>query len=433
MAMTDIATIAPIKLSQRAGFAKEQAISYLMQQGIENPGVISLAAGFVDFASLPVREARESLASLLADQTKGEQALQYGTTQGSLRLRHRVHELFARLESVPAKELGAGLDRVLMTTGSQQLLSLLCEVLIDPGDICLVAGPTYFVFLGALQGVGGQAIVIPSDDNGMRMDLLEESLQQLETEGRLDRVKLIYLVSYYENPSGISLSTERRRQVVEIAKRWSKQQRILILEDAAYRELRYDGPEWPSVWSFDQGGENVIYTQTFSKSFAPGIRVGFGIIPSDLMTALCDRKGNEDFGSPNLMQHLLIEVLSRGRYESHVAEVQAAYRIKRDAMLAAADEFFADIPGTHWVHPHGGLYVWMSLPDDIATGFDSPLWDVAVHEEGVMYVPGELSYPIDMPNRPRHQMRLSFGVQTPDGIRLGMQKLANAVRKVQCL
>ncbi len=428
--MNDTETMPPVKFSQRASFAKEQAISFLMQQGIENPGVISLAAGFVDFLSLPVRETRESLASLLADATKGQQALQYGTTQGSLRLRHRIHGLFARLESVPAKELGVGLDRVLMTTGSQQLLSLLCETLFDPGDICLVAGPTYFVFLAALQGVGGQAIVIPSDNDGMRMDVLDETLQQLEAEGRLNKVKLIYLVSYYENPSGISLSTERRQQVVEIAKRWSKEQRILILEDAAYRELHYDGPQWPSAWSFDPGGESVIYTQTFSKSFAPGIRVGFGIIPTDLMAPLCDRKGNEDFGSPNLMQQLLIEVLDRGMYEPHVTEVQDAYRVKRDAMLAAADEFFSDIPGVSWVHPHGGLYVWMTLPDNIPTGFDSPLWDVAVHEEGVMYVPGELSYPSDMPARPRNQMRLSFGVQPPEGIREGMRKLANAVRKV---
>jgi 2-aminoadipate transaminase len=429
--MPDTTALPPVQLSRRAGFAKEQAISFLMQQGIENPGVISLAAGFVDFASLPVRETRDALAALLADTTKGQQALQYGTTQGSLRLRHRVHEQFARLEGVPAKELGVGLDRILMTTGSQQLLSLLCEVLFNPGDICLVSGPTYFVFLAALQGVGAQAIVIPSDDNGLKTDALDATLQQLEADGKLDRVKLIYLVSYYENPSGISLSTERRREVVEIARRWSKQQRILILEDAAYRELRYDGPQWPSTWSFDPGGEHVIYTQTFSKSFSPGIRVGFGILPSDLLAPVCDRKGNDDFGSPNLMQQLLIEVLDRGLYEPHVTEVQTAYRVKRDAMLSAADEFFSDIPGANWVHPHGGLYVWMTLPSEIPTGFNTPFWKAAVHDEGVMYVPGELSYPSDMPDRPRSQMRLSFGVQPPEGIREGMRKLANAVRKVR--
>jgi 2-aminoadipate transaminase len=341
----------------------------------------------------------------------------------------------ASQENCRCEELGIATNQLLLTTGSQQLLSLVGDVLLDPGDICLVASPTYFVFLGVLQGLGAQAIPVATDDNGMRMDALETELARLEAGGQLDRVKLIYLVSYYENPSGVSLSLDRREEVVEIARRWSKKQRLFILEDAAYRELRYDGPALPSVWSFDKDRSSVIYTQTFSKSFSPGLRVGYGVVPRELVTPICDRKGNEDFGSANFNQHLIAQVFEEGLYHPHVEQVQASYRIKRDAMLAAAEEYFRSIPGVSWINPNGGLYVWMTLPEGVPTGFDSPLFEQAVKGEEVMYVPGELCFAAD-PNRlpeearPRNHMRLSFGVQTPQGIDTGMQRLANAVRAI---
>src|SRR5262249_55536523 len=156
---------------------------------------------------------------------------------------------------------------------------------------------------------------------------------------------LIYVVSWYENPSGVSLSAERRRAVVEIARRWSRKQRIFVLEDAAYRELRYDGPEFPSVWSCDAARDTVILAQTFSKSFAPGLRVGFGVVPRSLVGPICDRKGNEDFGSANFNQHLLASVFEQGLYAEHVEMLQRTYRGKRDAMLAAADRHFRSLPG----------------------------------------------------------------------------------------
>jgi 2-aminoadipate transaminase len=423
-------SIAPPSLSRRSQLASRSAISFLMQQGVENPGVLSLAAGLVDPATLPVDETREAAAQLLGDPVSARAALQYGTTSGSVHLRRLVLKHFAQQEGLPVEATGVAGSQVLLTTGSQQLLSLVCETLLDPGDICLLAGPTYFVFCGNLEGVGAEAISIPADDDGLRTDLLEETLAQLDREGWLGRVKLIYLVSYYDNPSGYSLSAARRREVVDIARRWSRSHRILILEDAAYRELRYDGPENPSVWSCDDSRRHVIYTQTFSKSFSPGLRVGFGIIPEELVKPLGDRKGNEDFGSSHLAQHLLATVLDSGLYESHVEQVRTAYRAKRNAMLAAAEEHFAAIPDASWVRPHGGLYVWMSLAERIQTGFDSPLFEAAVKRRQVMYVPGELSYAGPLEQRPRHQMRLSFGVQTPTGIAEGMQRLALAVRDV---
>lgn len=418
----------PIPLSQRWHYASRQAISFLMQQAVENTGVVSLAAGLVDYDSLPVSETRAAMEAMLGDDDAARQALQYGTTPGSERLRQLLLGHFARLEGAEASDLGIDADQLLLTTGSQQLLSLVCEILLDPGDICLVAGPTYFVFLGNLEGVGAEVVTVETDDGGMRPDALDAALSQISDQGRLDRVKLIYLVSYYDNPSGRCLAAERRGPILDIARKWSQDQRILILEDAAYRELRYDGPALPSVWSHDDAGDMVVYTQTFSKSFSPGLRVGFGVVPSELVKPLCDRKGNEDFGSAHFNQHLLATVLESGLYAEHVDEVRAAYTLKRDAMLAAADRYFADIDGVSWVHPHGGLYVWMSLPEQIETGFDSPLFESATKTHGVMYVPGELAYAGPLETRPRHQMRLSFGVQTPEGIDDGMRRLAAAVR-----
>jgi 2-aminoadipate transaminase len=405
-----------IRFSQRRHQAAEQSIAYLMQQGIENRDVISLAAGFVDETTLPVSLVRDSLADILTDDAEGRRALQYGTTAGFGPLRENLLKHLARLENCPVSDLNVTADEIVVTAGSQQLLQHLSDVVFDPGDICLVAAPTYFVFIGTL--------------NGMRMDSLETKLARLEQAGELSRVKMIYLVSSFENPSGVTLADGRRREVVEIARRWSKEQRILILEDAAYRELRYDGEDGPSILSYDESRQHVVLAQTFSKSFSPGIRVAYGVLPRDLVRPIHDVKGNFDFGSPNLNQRIVAHALQSGKYEEHVSALQSSYRVKRDAMLSAADEFFSDLPGVSWLRPNGGLYVWMTLPDEIDTGFDSPLFRRASKTEGVMYVPGEIAYPKGSPLQKHSRMRLSFGVEDSATIRDGMKRLSQAIRYV---
>jgi 2-aminoadipate transaminase len=355
-----------------------------MEQAVENPNAISLAAGLVDPSTLPVDETRRVLGEMLGDPERGRRALQYGTTSGSERLRRQIAQLIERLEERSNAPVEIDPSRLILTTGSQQLLSLVGEVLLDPDDICLVAAPTYFVFLGVIHGLGARAVPIPADENGMQIDLLEQELERIEAAGELSKVKLIYAVSYYENPSGISLSVDRRRELVRLAERWSRDQKIFVLEDAAYRELHYDGPDRPSIWSFDPSHETVILAQTFSKSFSPGLRCGYGLLPKPLVRPIVDRKGNEDFGSSNFVQHLVATVLESGLYEPHVEQVRASYRVKRDRMLAAAEKYFADLPGVSWVRPEGGLYVWMTLPEQIETGLDSPFFDRAVKVDGVM-------------------------------------------------
>jgi 2-aminoadipate transaminase len=417
-------------LSQRSRWAADQAISFLMQQGVENPGCISLAAGLVDEDSLPAEPVREAVAALLADSNTAKSALQYGTTQGRLDLRTCLVDYMAGQEGVSRESLGYDASRVIVTTGSQQLLSLLCETLLDPGDICIVGAPTYFVFLGCLAGVGAEPISVPLDADGMQPELLEQALGRLNELGRLPRVKMIYVVSEFDNPSGVSVSLERRKAIVDIANRWSIHNRILILEDSAYRDLRFEGDPLPSLLSLDESREQVLYTQTFSKTLSPGLRVGFGVLPKDVLKPVLDRKGNEDFGSANFPQAVVTRLLKSGAFQNHVQHVRASYTRKRDAMLAAADRFFREIPGVTWHHPKGGLYVWMSLPASVETGFKSGLFQTAVKNHGVLYVPGELCFAPVQGGRPKNHMRLSYGVQSPEGITDGMERLAKAVKEV---
>jgi 2-aminoadipate transaminase len=419
-----------LRLSEHAQRSADQAIGFLMQQAVENADCISLAAGLVDEQSLPVEAAREAVAELLADAAAGRKILQYGITPGPEPLRRVFRTYLADLEKHPDGLKDLPLSQLMLTTGSQQLLSLVSQALFNPGDICLVAAPTYFVFIGVLQAAGARIIPVHADDKGMCPEALEKTLQQLDAEGQLHRVRLVYVVSYFENPSGISVSVDRRPKLLEVTQRYSRSNRILLLEDAAYRELIYDGEPAPSIWSFDKTRETVILAQTFSKSFSPGIRVGFGVLPQQLVKAVSDLKGNEDFGSAHLNQHIVARVLKNGVYARHVETVRNSYRQKRNAMLAAAEREFAGVPGVSWVRASGGMYVWMKLPDHVETGFSSELFRRATQVDKVMYVPGELAYPMDWPQRPRCEMRLSFGVQSVEGIEEGIRRLARSVKAV---
>jgi 2-aminoadipate transaminase len=174
----------------------------------------------------------------------------------------------------------------------------------------------------------------------------------------------------------------------------------------------------------------VIYTHTFSKSFSPGMRVGWGILPPSLVEPICEQKGNLDFGSPHFNQHVMATVLDERLFEPHLERLRSAYRAKRDAMLSALDEHLASLPGVRWARPDGGLYVWLELPADVATGPGGPLFDRAL-EAGVIYVPGEYCYASEGVPIARNTIRLSFGVQPPERIREGIAALARAVRAAQ--
>lgn len=415
--------------SQRARRTEAPPISYLMAEGVTNPRLISLAAGLVDYESLPVRRVREAVDKLLADEQKGRIALQYGTTEGLAALRQAVLAHLERLEGSRAGTAALTPEQVVITTGSQQTLYLLTDILCDPGDIVITAAPSYFVYSGVLASAGVDVRAVPADDGGLRTDLLADRLEQCERDGELERVKLIYVVSYFDNPAGTSLERDRRAELVRLARTYSRRHRILILEDAAYRELRYDGEALPSVKSFDPDNRYVALTMTFSKPLSAGMKTGYAFLPGELVEPLWYQKGNHDFGSANILQHVLCALLRSGEYDAHVRDVCQAYRRKRDVMLAALDRELEALPDVSWTRPHGGLYVWMTLPADVDTRRGGAFFQRCV-DEGVLYVPGDYCFATS-PSRPapRNHLRLSFGVAGPDAIEEGVRRLARCVRE----
>lgn len=402
------------------------AISALMQMALANPDLVSLAAGFVDQATLPAEAMGREIARLTRDLAEGRRALQYGTTIGDTSLRARLLRLIEENEGVAPGTYEAFLPRTVVTTGSQQLLYLIAEALLDPGDIVLVESPTYFVYLGVLESHGARAIGVETDEHGLRLDALEETLTTLESEGNLGRVKLIYTVSEHSNPSGISLSADRRKPLVELARRWSTHQPIYVLEDSAYRGLTYDGTEPPSVWSFDPGGESVILARTFSKTFSPGLKTGYGVLPTSLVEPVLRLKGNHDFGSSNFNQVILDRLIEDGTYAQQVEILKDRYRRKRDVMLEALNEYVGNLDGVSWTHPSGGLYVWLTLPEGVDTGLAGPFFQRCVNE-GVLYVPGSYAYAESPDLAPRNHARLCFGVPGEAELEEGVRRLARAL------
>ena len=417
---------ASLPLSQQALRTADSPISYFIQKAIETKGLISLAAGLVDESSFPTADIAAVVAAILGDPESARMALQYGSTQGYPKLREQIVNMVCDADGVRPADVNLSAQDVILTTGSQQLLYLLGEALFDPGDIVICEAPSYFVYHGVLQTRGVRTLSVPMNDGGMDIDALEALLLKLETSGDIAKLKLIYTVDYFQNPTGLTLAEERRPRLVELAKRFSKQHRILILEDAAYRELRYDGRDLPSIKKFDPTNQYVIYTSTFSKPCAPGLKTGYALLPRDLLGVVLNLKGNHDFGSSNLAQHIISRLLASGAYSRHVEILRGVYRTKRDAMLAALTEEFADMPGVTWTIPAGGLYVWATFPDTIPTGPDSAFVKRCL-EEGVLYVPGEFGHVVDESGRkPLTETRLSFGVSCPEQLAEGIRRMRRA-------
>lgn len=419
----------PLARSRKSERTTDSPITYFIQKALEEPALITFAAGLVDEESFPVAEVGAGAAAIAADPARARSALQYGSTQGLPELCGQVLQHVMSSDGVNPRELTLTRQDVVITTGSQQLLYLLGELFVDPGDIVITEAPSYFVYHSLLQSHGARVLTVPMDADGMRMDALEGLLERLEAGGELGRVKLIYTVDYFQNPTGLTLSAERRPKLVELARRFSAKHRILILEDAAYRELRYSGPDLPSLKRFDPENAFVIYAGTFSKSLAPGLKTGYAVLPPDVMEPLLHLKGSHDFGSTNFAQHLVAELISSGIYRRHIQELRAVYRRKRDLMLNAFERYFSDVPGASWTVPAGGLYVWLTL-GGIDTGPNGSLVQAAI-DAGVLYVPGEFGH---VPDESGHvqtdECRICFGVATPDEITEGVRRLRMAVGAV---
>jgi 2-aminoadipate transaminase len=444
-------------LSAQGRRTTEPPISWLMHAALSRPRLISLAAGFTDNASLPVAEARAALNQILRSPRTGQPALQYGTTAGDATLRKLTSEHLQKLDRqaaapasgsspVPAAQSGTQIrdakaystDRLLITSGSQQLLYMTAEALCDEGDIVLVEDPTYFVYLSILQSRGLRARGIRLERDGLDLAHLQSVLQSLKRRGELRRVKMLYLVSYFQNPTGATTSFVKKIEALKLLKRFEPAagHLIYLLEDAAYRDLSFFGRSArpvgpavspPSALAVPGASERVIYTGTFSKPFATGARVGYGIFPESVFATVKHIKGNHDFGTANLLQHFFVQVLASGSYGKHVARLQKVYARKARVMRQMLKKHFP--ANVEWWEPEGGLYFWVRLPHHIPTGLKSLFFQTALKND-VLYVPGELCYAEDAARRkPDHEMRLSFGSATEEDIRAGIERLGRVLRR----
>ena len=444
-------------LSQLGQRTEAPPISWLMQLTLDHPKLISLAAGFTDNESLPVDETRELLNEILGSPKSRRSALQYGTTAGDPHLRHLTADRLWKLDAAAEKRFSAAADevaerarnvrharrshpvafseiyapeRMLITSGSQQLLYMLTECLCDPGDIVLLEDPTYFVYLGIVQSHGFCCRGIRLEADGIDLSHLEQRLEALRRRGELKRVKMLYLVSYSQNPTGITTSFVKKVAALAMLRRFERAagHPIYLLEDAAYRELRFAGQDVASALAAERADERVIYTGTYSKPFATGVRVGFGILPKPLLTVVLRVKANHDFGTSNLLQQLLRRALASCRYESHLTELHRRYARKAATMTRAMREHFP--ANVRWQEPDGGLYVWARCPKPVKTGVHSRLFQSALRHE-VLYVPGEFCYAADPTRRkPNGEMRISFGGATEADIRTGIARLGATLREL---
>jgi len=405
----------PRHFSALARRSSDPPISWLMKLALERPGLISLAVGFTDSDTLPVAEVAELTRDILARPKTARAALQYGTTAGLPQLRHAL----LRREVGAPTSLSGRPDDVIITNGSQQLLYLISEVLCDPGDIVLVEDPTYFVYLGIVEALGIRAAGFSSIEN------LKSKIENLKSRRLLSRLKLLYLVTYFQNPTGRTWSLEEKREGLAVVKHYERAagHRIYILEDAAYRDLRFEGEDVPSFKSLDPRNDRVAYTNTLTKPFATGMRLGYGILPTPLMRAVLRSKGNHDFGSSNFLQSIVARVLAEGVYDRHLPQIAAAYRRKRDVMVEELNK----VGQASCLSPRGGLYIWVQLVPPIHTGLRSRFFRRAL-DAGVLYVPGELCFCRDPSRRaPQNTLRLSFGAPSAEQIRRGIRMLAQAL------
>jgi 2-aminoadipate transaminase len=414
-------------LSRKARRIGPPPISWMMKFALDNPDLISLAAGFVDQETLPTRAVLACCRTILKDEPRGKTALQYGSTIGYNRLRESILGLLAEEEGFDPADIKVTPDNVVVTTGSQAILYLVTEALVDPGDVVIISDPSYFVYMGILQGVDADVRGVQIEDDGMSVTGVRGVIDQLRTEEKLDRLKLIYVVSYFQNPSGLTMSAKKRKALFELVRETRAEAPVFILEDGAYRELRYYGKAEPPIKLLDTQNDTVIYAGTFCKPFSAGLKTGYGILPDALLDAVLYQKGNLNFGSSNFTQCIIDEAIRSGRYKRHVNVVRRGYKAKLKVMLDALKEFMPE--EVRWITPKGGLYVWAATPGSIDTGPEGDFFKKAV-DKNVLYAPGEFCfYPEPGRQKPRNWMRLSFGVETADNVREGVRRLAEAVKE----
>ncbi|MDP9293152.1 MAG: PLP-dependent aminotransferase family protein [Actinomycetota bacterium] len=369
------------------------------------PEVISLAGGLPDTSTFPAEDLAALMSHVAVDNAAA--ALQYGPTDGLDDVKGCIVEVMA------AEGMALERDDLLVTTGGQQVIDLVCKTLLDPGDVVVAEAPTYPGAVPVFSSYQADVVQIEMDDDGLRVDLVEQALDRLDADGRVP--KFIYTVPSFQNPAGVTLSLERRRRLVEVA----KQRELLVLEDNPYGLLRYEGDPQPTLYALD-GGEYVIYLGTFSKILSPGLRLGWTTAPRPVLDKLSLGKQGVDLCSSPLTQHFVSAYFAERDWRHYLATLVELYRRRRDAMLDALAEHFP--AEATWTRPQGGLFIWATLPDYIDT---TDLLARALREN-VAFVPGRAAY---LDGRGGSSMRLNFSGVGEDDIREGIRRIGRVVRE----
>ncbi len=364
------------------------------------PEVVSLAGGMPYTSAMPLDDIAKLVGDLLA--TRGATALQYGSGQGDPVLRELICEVMA-LEGISASP-----EDVVVTVGSQQALDLVTRVFCDPGDVVLAEAPSYVGALGTFAAYQAEVVHVPMDDDGLQPDALREHLAAVQATGR--RAKFLYTIPNFHNPAGVSLSDPRRDEILAIC----REHGLLVLEDNPYGLLGFDGPPTPAIRA-RSGEDDVVYLGSFSKTFAPGLRVGWVLAPHAVREKLVLASEATVLCPPQLNQLVVADYLTSADWRGQIETFQGVYRERRDTILDALAHHMP--PGTRWTHPTGGFYVWVTLPE----GLDSKVMQPRALTSRVAYVPG-IGFYAD--GQGRQEMRLSYCFPEPERIREGVRRLA---------
>ena len=367
------------------------------------PEVISLAGGLPDTSTFPP-DTFAAVAQRIAAESCAK-ALQYGPTEGLDGTKACIAEVMA------AEGMRVDHEDMIVTTGGQQVIDLVTKTLIDPGDVVIAEGPTYPGAVPVFSSYQADVVQIDMDADGMRVDLLEDTLDRLERDGR--RPKFIYTVPSFQNPAGVTMSQARRRRLVEVA----HERELLVLEDNPYGLLRYEGEAPTPLLSLD-GGVYVMYLGTFSKILSPGIRLGWVVAPPPVLEKINLGKQAADLCTSTLSQLMVQAYFEESRWRDYVESLTEVYRARRDTMLDALAEHFPR--QAEWTRPAGGLFIWATLPDFIDT---TDLLARALRDN-VAFVPGEAAF---LDGRGRNAMRLNFSGSDEDAIREGIRRIGEVV------
>lgn len=387
------------KFSKRVPADGTDAVGAILQAAAD-PKIISFAGGLPAPELFPVKEMKAAVDKVFEEH--GQEAMQYGAAKGVTALREVIQQHVKEKENVDSE-----LDNVLVTTGSEQALDLVGKAFVDPGDTVLVEQPTYLCALDVFRSYGANFASVEMDEDGMKMDALEEALKANPN------TKLIYTVPNFQNPTGRTMTEERRKQLAELAEKYD----VYVLEDNPYGEIRFAGQHVPAVKSFDKSG-HVFYMSTFSKTLAPGFRLGWLVADKAVVNKLTVLKQSADLHTDNLAQFAVAQFFADNDVDAHVKEISALYGKRKDLMLDGIKKYFPE--GVTYTDPEGGMFLWVEVPgvDDTVELFKECL------EHDVAFVPGD---PFFAGEAQPGAFRLNYSNMKEDQIEVGLKRLGAAL------